>query len=70
MATTPLTARKQQPALTPAEFYQLADVPPELEWFGNIRNPNTRKAYATNFQEFRAFVEIGKPEKFRISTAG
>src|SRR5215510_1614751 len=32
-------------ALTAAEFYKLADIPPEIEWFANLRNPNTRKAY-------------------------
>jgi hypothetical protein len=29
--------------LTPAQFAQLADVPPELEWLGNITNPKTRR---------------------------
>jgi integrase/recombinase XerD len=28
--------------LTAAEFRQLADVPPAIEWFANIDNPNTR----------------------------
>jgi hypothetical protein len=26
--------------LTAAEFHRLADVPPEVEWFANISNPN------------------------------
>jgi integrase/recombinase XerD len=25
--------------LTTAEFHQLADVPPEIEWFANLSNP-------------------------------
>ncbi len=29
--------------LTLTEFDQLAAMPPELEWFANIRNPNTRR---------------------------
>ena len=32
-------------ALTPAQFGDLADVPPELEWLANITNPKTRRAY-------------------------
>jgi hypothetical protein len=32
-------------ALTSAEFSQLADVPTEREWFANIDNPHTRRAY-------------------------
>jgi integrase/recombinase XerD len=31
--------------LTAAEFQGLADVPPELEWFANIQNAKTRRAY-------------------------
>jgi integrase/recombinase XerD len=31
--------------LTAAEFHQLADVPPEVEWFANISNHNTRRVY-------------------------
>jgi hypothetical protein len=28
-----------KPGLTPAEFGQLADVPPELAWLANLTNP-------------------------------
>src|SRR5271156_3743329 len=31
--------------LTAAEFQKLADVPPEVEWFANLDNPNTRRSY-------------------------
>ena len=31
-------------ALTAAEFDKLAEVPPEIEWFANLRNPHTRAA--------------------------
>jgi len=31
--------------LTAAEFHRLADVPPEVEWFANLTNPQTRRAY-------------------------
>src|ERR1700677_1253839 len=33
--------------LTAAEFQKLADVPPEVEWFANISNRHTRRAYIT-----------------------
>jgi site-specific recombinase XerD len=32
-------------ALTPAQFSDLADVPPELEWLANITNSKTRRAF-------------------------
>ncbi len=32
-------------SLTPAQFEQLADVPPEEEWLANITNLKTRRAY-------------------------
>lgn len=35
------------PGLTPAQFSQLADVPPEVEWPANITNAKTRRAYKT-----------------------
>jgi integrase/recombinase XerD len=31
--------------LTVAEFQKLADVPPDSEWFANISNHHTRRAY-------------------------
>src|SRR5438093_8848021 len=55
-------------ALTAAEFYKLAEVPPEIEWFANLRNPNTRKAYENDLREFRGFVGIERPEEFRTVT--
>ena len=55
-------------ALTATEFSKLADVPPELEWFANLRNPNTRLAYQQDLAEFQRFVGIGKPEEFRSVT--
>jgi hypothetical protein len=37
--------------LTAAEFQGLADVPPELEWFANITNEQTRRAYNGSVQD-------------------
>ena len=55
-------------ALTASEFYKLTDIPPEIEWFANLRNPNTRKAYDTDLREFRQFFGIERPEEFRTIT--
>ena len=46
----------RQSALTPAQFGQLADVPPELEWLANITNPKTRRAYKNDVSEFSHFA--------------
>ena len=51
--------------LTSAAFHQLAAVPPEVEWFANIRNPSTRRAYEQAISDFMRFTGIGKPEEFR-----
>jgi integrase family protein with SAM-like domain len=55
-------------ALTAAEFHRLAEVPPAIEWFGNIRNEKTRRAYKSDVQDFMRFVGIQSPEEFRIVT--
>ncbi|MGE4071150.1 MAG: tyrosine-type recombinase/integrase [Lysobacterales bacterium] len=48
-----------------ARFQQLAAVPAELEWFANLDNPRTRRAYQGDLKEFMAFVGIALPEQFR-----
>ena len=55
-------------ALTAAEFQGLAEVPPELEWFANIHNAKTRRAYRQDVKDFTGFVGIARPEEFRIVT--
>jgi len=54
--------------LTAAEFQGLAEVPPELEWFANIDNLKTRRAYQGDVGDFSGFVGIGRPEEFRVVT--
>lgn len=54
--------------LTAAQFHQLAALPAELEWFANIDNPQTRRAYQGDLAEFTTFVGIDRPEAFRIVT--
>ena len=52
--------------LTAAEFHRLAEVPPEIEWFANIRNRSTRRAYENAIRDFMQFTGIVRPEEFRI----
>ncbi len=55
-------------ALTSTQFDQLAQVPAEAEWFANIDNPQTRRAYQNDLAEFVALVGIERSEEFRIVT--
>ena len=54
--------------LTAAEFQGLAEVPPEVEWFANILNKHTRRAYMNDVKDFMRFVGIRQPEEFRNVT--
>jgi len=54
--------------LTAAEFQNLADVPPEAEWFANIKNPSTKRAYENAIGDFIRFTGIARPEEFRTVT--
>src|SRR5262249_37523884 len=48
LSTTALLPR----TLSPAQFQGLADVPPEIEWFANLTNANTRRAYQQDIKDF------------------
>jgi integrase/recombinase XerD len=54
--------------LTAAEFHKLADVPPEVEWFANLTNPSTRRAYENAVRDFMRFAGVARPEEFRTVT--
>ncbi len=54
--------------LTDEAFHQRAAVPPEIERFANLRNPNTRRAYRNDLNEFMAFTGIHQPDEFRLVT--
>ncbi|HRK30435.1 MAG TPA: tyrosine-type recombinase/integrase [Tepidisphaeraceae bacterium] len=43
-------------SLTPEQYWQLADVPAEAEWFATIRNPRTRRAYQLDVTDFLTFT--------------
>lgn len=52
-------------ALSTIAFHQLADVPPALTWFANIDNPQTRRAYQNDVEEFMLYAGITDPLAFR-----
>ena len=51
--------------LSRSDFQRLSDVPPEAEWFANLTNENTRRAYRNDVGSFICFVGINSPEEFR-----
>jgi hypothetical protein len=51
--------------LTAAAFQGLTDVPPEMEWFANLGNRATRRAYEAALKDFMRFTGIERPEEFR-----
>lgn len=65
--TAGLTPRSDR-LLTAAQFQQLAEVPAEVEWFANIENPRTRRAYRIDLHDFMSFVGIATPAEFRTVT--
>jgi integrase/recombinase XerD len=67
-ARTPANVTVKTRLLTAAEFQRLADVPPEVEWFKNIRNLNTKRAYENAIKDFMLFTGIKRPEEFRLVT--
>lgn len=61
----PVAAPAESRVLTAAEFQHLAEVPPEVEWFANIENPNTRRAYKNDVRGFMDFAGIRQLQEFR-----
>jgi hypothetical protein len=51
-----------------AEFQGLSDMPPELEWFANLDNPRTRRAYRLDVRDFTAFAGVTRPAEMRQVT--
>lgn len=51
--------------LTSAQYQQLSEMPPAIEWFANIDNPQTRRAYENDLRGFMKFVGIDRPEDSR-----
>ena len=67
-ALAPLVSSPTGALLTATRFQRLAEVPSEIEWFANIQNPSTRRAYERALGDFMAFIGIGRPEEFRVVT--
>jgi hypothetical protein len=47
------------------QYRRLSDVPPEAEWFDNISNAGTKRAYENAICDFIQFTGILWPEEFR-----
>lgn len=60
-----LTVTGKKILLSRADFQKLAEVPPEIEWFANIDNKKTRRAYQIDLRDFMQFVGIRNPIEFR-----
>ena len=54
--------------LTAARFQQLAAIPAEIEWFANLGNKSSRRAYENALQDFMQFTGIAHPAEFRTVT--
>ena len=52
--------------LTQPEFFALADMPAEAEWFDNIDNPNTRRAYKKDIIEFISFLGLRSNDELAL----
>ena len=54
--------------LTAAQFQSLAEVPVAAQWFANLDNPHTRRAYQGDLEDFCAYLGIQTPDQFRAVT--
>ena len=54
--------------LTAVQFQELAEVPATAEWFANLVNPRTRRAYQGDIEDFCAFLGLDAPDQFRAVT--
>ncbi|WP_349606865.1 tyrosine-type recombinase/integrase [Cupriavidus sp. DF5525] len=56
------------PRLTAARFHELAAAPLTVEWFANLGNLRTRRAYRLDLSEFMAYTGIAETGEFRLVT--
>lgn len=54
--------------LSSNQFAQLRDIPPEVEWFANLDNSKTRRAYKIDLNDFMSFVGLSQVEDLRSIT--
>lgn len=62
------TAQNDQRRLTAIKFQDLARVPAAVEWFANLDNPRTRRAYQNDLEDFCGFVGLASADEFRVVT--
>ena len=55
-------------SLSTAQFDALSAIPPETEWFANLRNRHTRENYQRDIRQFIAFAGLGSAEQLREVT--
>jgi len=60
--------QRTQHELQREAFEHLEDVPPEVEWFGNIQNKHTKRAYLKDVQQFSQFSGITQVDDLRDVT--
>lgn len=63
-ALIPLAGR----TLTDPAFQRLAEVPAEAQWFANLGNVQTRRAYQNDIRCFMLSTGISRPQDFRLVT--
>jgi integrase/recombinase XerD len=54
--------------LSSGQFEALSAIPPEAEWFANLRNRHTRDNYARDIKQFIAFAGLGSVDQLREVT--
>lgn len=64
----PVATSTESRLLTAERFQGLADVPPEQQWFENLSNKCTKRAYQEALKDFIRFTGIDKPQEFRVVT--
>lgn len=64
----PTLIADQPRQLSKDAFTQLKDIPPEVEWFANLDNEKTRRAYKIDLNDFMAFVGLDQIEDLRSIT--
>ena len=70
LAAPQIVGEKNDRLLTRSEFFGLADLPPEHEWFAGIDNLHTRRACRADLTDFMSFAGIQDSIEFRIVTRG
>ena len=64
----PVTRATSPASLTTDQFQTIAAIPPELEWFANLTNTNTRRAYQQDIKGFMTYAGVHRAEQFREIT--